>query len=205
MGDCDDASILLSAMLGAVGIGSRFCVVPADPRRPGEWSHVYVSAYAKNGQWIALDPIVRTFNVGQEVPSEALSGARSYFPGPKGNGGSMRRYDRPYDYSSGFAGIGAVDWSNVPGGNPAEKGTPNYDIARGGSGSSLDPTLAAVLGVTSNVASGYFASKTPAARTVVRNTTSPASSGMDTTQKLLLVAGAVLVGGVVLAAMKRRR
>jgi len=53
-GDCDDASILLSSLLEAVGLRTRFVFVP---------SHVYVqawipeavSSYKDNGDWINLD------------------------------------------------------------------------------------------------------------------------------------------------------
>ncbi|MFQ5621135.1 MAG: transglutaminase family protein [Candidatus Nanoarchaeia archaeon] len=53
-GDCDDASVLLASMLGAVGIKSRFVFVPG---------HVYVEAYipdapnryTQEGGWIVVD------------------------------------------------------------------------------------------------------------------------------------------------------
>lgn len=76
--DCDDASTMLAAMLGAVGIPSRFVVVPTDPNRPREFSHVYVTARTSDGRWLPLDPIVRGFDVGQEVPAGRLSGPRGY-------------------------------------------------------------------------------------------------------------------------------
>lgn len=77
--DCDDASTLLSSMLGAVGIPSKFVVVRTDPSRPSEFSHVYVSARTSEGRWVALDPIVRSFRVGDEVPNNRLAGPRGYF------------------------------------------------------------------------------------------------------------------------------
>ena len=53
-GDCDDASVLLGSLLGAVGIRSRFVFVPG---------HVYVEAYmpdapnryTQEGGWVVLD------------------------------------------------------------------------------------------------------------------------------------------------------
>lgn len=66
--DCDDASVLCASMLGALGYATRFATVAVDPKRPKEWSHVYVLARRNNGRWVALDPIVRKFGVGDEVP-----------------------------------------------------------------------------------------------------------------------------------------
>lgn len=72
--DCDDASTLLSSFLGAVGIPSRFVAVAADPKRKNEFSHVYVRAQTSKGKWVAADPIVREWGVGQEVPQERRFG-----------------------------------------------------------------------------------------------------------------------------------
>jgi hypothetical protein len=74
--DCDDASVMLASMLGAVGIPSRFVVVSTDKRRPRDFSHVYLHAQASDGSWVPLDPIVRDFDVGDEVPAERLTGPR---------------------------------------------------------------------------------------------------------------------------------
>lgn len=76
--DCDDASTLLASYLGAVGIPWEFTVVSADPARPREWSHVYVTAHTKQGN-IALDPIVRDFRAGQEVPASRLLRPRGHY------------------------------------------------------------------------------------------------------------------------------
>lgn len=80
--DCDDVSVLLSSMLGAVGIPSRFKVAATDRRNRGAWSHVYVEARdGRTGEWVPLDPIVRDFGVGDEVPDADLTGPRRSFPG----------------------------------------------------------------------------------------------------------------------------
>lgn len=71
--DCDDASVLAASMLGALGYPTKFVTVAADPSRPKEWSHVYVVARRNNGRWVALDPIVRRFGVGDEVPNAHVS------------------------------------------------------------------------------------------------------------------------------------
>jgi Transglutaminase-like superfamily len=53
-GDCDDMSILLGAMLEAVGHPVRIVVTGPDPLRPGLFTHVYLEAFHR-GRWIPLD------------------------------------------------------------------------------------------------------------------------------------------------------
>ena len=55
-GDCDDMAVLLAAMLGAIGIPSKFRVVALDRSRPGEFSHVYTVAMI-GGREFPMDPI----------------------------------------------------------------------------------------------------------------------------------------------------
>lgn len=54
IGDCDDFSMLLAALLATQGIATKFCTVAADERAPDQFSHVYVVAYL-NGERIPLD------------------------------------------------------------------------------------------------------------------------------------------------------
>lgn len=54
VGDCDDYAMLTAALLRAHGISSSFVTAAADPRVPGQYSHVYVVAYPPSGR-IALD------------------------------------------------------------------------------------------------------------------------------------------------------
>jgi hypothetical protein len=54
VGDCDDFSMLTAALLKARGMDASFVTVAADPRLPGQFSHVYVAAYTKDGR-VALD------------------------------------------------------------------------------------------------------------------------------------------------------
>ena len=89
--DCDDASVLLSSMLGAVGIPSKFTVAAVDSSAPGAWSHVYVTARTTDGRWVPLDPIVRDFAPGQEVPSRDLTGPRRHFPAALSGLGAKKR------------------------------------------------------------------------------------------------------------------
>jgi hypothetical protein len=54
-GDCDDMSILLAAMLEAVGHPVRLALAGPDPLQPRLFTHVYLEVYYK-GRWIPLDP-----------------------------------------------------------------------------------------------------------------------------------------------------
>ena len=53
-GDCDDFSILLGAMLEAIGHPVRLILTGPDPLRQDLFSHIYVEAFCK-GRWIPLD------------------------------------------------------------------------------------------------------------------------------------------------------
>lgn len=50
-GDCDDKSVLLAALLEAVGIETRFCAVA---KTPGQWCHVLTQARV-GGKWLSLE------------------------------------------------------------------------------------------------------------------------------------------------------
>jgi hypothetical protein len=75
-GDCDDMTILLGAMLEAIGHPVRLVIIGPDPLRPQLFSHIYLEAYY-NGRWIPLDATMphamgwepRTF-VKQVIPIE---------------------------------------------------------------------------------------------------------------------------------------
>ena len=54
-GDCDDMTILLSAMLKAIGHPVRIVLVGFNPRKRMLFTHVYLEAFCK-GRWIPLDP-----------------------------------------------------------------------------------------------------------------------------------------------------
>ncbi len=55
VGDCDDYAMLTAALLKARGIPCSFVTVAADPRVPGQYSHVYVAAYPEGGGRVPLD------------------------------------------------------------------------------------------------------------------------------------------------------
>jgi len=79
--DCDDASTLAGAMLGAIGYPTKFVTVAVDRERPDEWSHVYLTVRHPSGRWVPLDPIVRHFDAGDEVPAGQLTAPRAYHEG----------------------------------------------------------------------------------------------------------------------------
>lgn len=54
MGDCDDFSMLIAALLVAANIPCVFEVIAANEREPLDWSHVYVLANV-NGGWLPMD------------------------------------------------------------------------------------------------------------------------------------------------------
>ena len=56
VGDCDDQTVLLGAMLEAVGYPVRLVV--AAYQAPGAWEHVYLQVWA-DGRWIDCDPTER--------------------------------------------------------------------------------------------------------------------------------------------------
>lgn len=53
-GDCDDMTILLSAMLKAIGHPVRLALVGFNPRKKALFTHIYLEAFCK-GVWIPLD------------------------------------------------------------------------------------------------------------------------------------------------------
>ena len=63
-GDCDDMAMLDAALLGAIGIPSRFVTIGVTP---DSFSHVYLQAKPK-GTWIPLDPIMKDKPAGWEAP-----------------------------------------------------------------------------------------------------------------------------------------
>jgi hypothetical protein len=73
-GDCDDKSILLAALLGAVGIVTRFKVLGVTRDR---YSHVYLQANV-NGQWMTLDPIMKDKPAGWEAPAHMRALEKTY-------------------------------------------------------------------------------------------------------------------------------
>lgn len=53
-GDCDDMSILLGAMLEAIGHPVRLVIIGPDPRKQDLFTHIYLEVFHKS-RWISLD------------------------------------------------------------------------------------------------------------------------------------------------------
>jgi transglutaminase-like putative cysteine protease len=70
-GDCDDHSILMSALLQSVGFETQFRAISLKNNAPNELSHVYVLVRDKRtGRWFPLDPTVEASYPGWE-PNDA--------------------------------------------------------------------------------------------------------------------------------------
>jgi len=70
-GDCDDISMLLGALLLAVGYPARLITVSANPQSPAEFSHVYVEGEVPpgSGNWIPMDAARVDSQFGIEPPT----------------------------------------------------------------------------------------------------------------------------------------
>ncbi len=73
-GDCDDKSSLEAALLGAIGIPTRFVVVGVDTTT---FSHVYLQARPR-AEWISLDPIMKDKPAGWECPASRVKSRKVY-------------------------------------------------------------------------------------------------------------------------------
>lgn len=229
--DCDDASTLASAMLAGIGYESKFVTVAVDRGRPNEWSHVYVAARHPAGHWVPLDPIVREFAAGDEVPAGQLTAPRAYHEGVDpmmrgmgcpattgvhngmtGLGYASRGMGETYDDAGNLVTYGGDPWKNVPGGRP-NVGAPSSadsDIER-----YADKVLAAGSGFFSanaktaqaNAAARIAEANARARRGLVASSPGFFSNpdGSTNMTKVILVAGAVGIGGLLLAKMFRGR
>jgi hypothetical protein len=55
MGDCDDFSMYVAALLLALGIPCNFVTIAGDESAPHIFTHVYVAAYPVEGERIVVD------------------------------------------------------------------------------------------------------------------------------------------------------
>jgi len=68
-GDCDDLSILESALYLSIGFPVRLKAIAANPSRKDQFSHVYLEVdVTGHGNWVAADPTVKTAAFGWESP-----------------------------------------------------------------------------------------------------------------------------------------
>jgi predicted transglutaminase-like cysteine proteinase len=99
-GDCDDHAVLEAALLGALGIASRFVTVGMS--RQG-MSHVYLEAYRHRvGKWLPLDPIMKDQPAGWAVPRPVI--IKRY---PLSSADGFRKSALGAIYDALFAGLGA--------------------------------------------------------------------------------------------------
>ena len=73
-GDCDDITILLGAMLEAIGHPVRLVLTGPNPLRPNQFSHVFLEVKYRN-RWIPLDATM-PYQMGWSPPV----GTRRIFP-----------------------------------------------------------------------------------------------------------------------------
>ncbi len=71
MGDCDDASGYLAALLKSVGYQTQFVIV-TPVNAPGyDYRHIFVRVWKPKAQeWLALDPTAKAYPMGWEVPNK---------------------------------------------------------------------------------------------------------------------------------------
>jgi len=76
-GDCDDKSMLLAALLGSVGIATRYKVIGVTRT---SYSHVYLQARPgpPGSAWVSLDPIMKDKTAGWEAPASMVKVAKVY-------------------------------------------------------------------------------------------------------------------------------
>jgi hypothetical protein len=125
-GDCDDLSMLDAALLGAVGIPSRFITMGVTPVK---YDHVYLQAKPKS-TWISLDPIMRGKPAGWEVPAHVVK-VRKVFPENTPGEMSMGRnggVNGPLDWYVGYQGGGFAHSHLSPAPDPRTGAGPGQPV-----------------------------------------------------------------------------
>jgi transglutaminase-like putative cysteine protease len=71
MGDCDDASGYLAALLKSIGYAVQFVIVTPVDAPTFQYGHIYVRVWLpRMNQWLALDPTAKAYPMGWEVPNK---------------------------------------------------------------------------------------------------------------------------------------
>jgi hypothetical protein len=126
-GDCDDISMLLGALLLALGYRARLITISANAEDPAEFSHVYVEAEVPpgSGYWLPMDAARLDSQFGTEPPMYYRKRAWSLTDDSyqdlaglacSGNCNACQvGGNRPLCGLAGYAsvGMGQVDWSNI--------------------------------------------------------------------------------------------
>lgn len=125
-GDCDDLSMLDAALLGSVGIPSRFVTMGVTPFK---YDHVYLQAKPK-AAWVSLDPIMRNKPAGWEVPGIMVK-VRKVFPENTPGEMSMGRHgglNGPLDWYVGYQGGGFAHSHLSPAPDPRTGAGPGQPV-----------------------------------------------------------------------------
>jgi transglutaminase-like putative cysteine protease len=80
-GDCDDMATSLAALGMALGHGSAFRTVKADPHRADEYSHVYAMIGFRKGldaYWVPVDTTVGYATPGWEPEQTRVMGSKDW-------------------------------------------------------------------------------------------------------------------------------
>lgn len=162
-GDCDDISMLIAALLFALGYPARLVTIAADPNQPSEFSHVYVEAEipAGSNQWVAVDAARSDSQFGVEPPNyfrkrawslmedsyQDLSGVKNFvhanIVGRERNRRTMVSGLGSYGAVRGSVGNNIVPWAGSASSSPyvsfRTQFTPGHGLPRAGySGRSLN-------------------------------------------------------------------
>lgn len=75
MGDCDDASGYLAALLKSVGYPVQFVIVTPQGASDFDYHHIYVRVWMNKGpngvgHWLGLDATAKSYPMGWEVPNQ---------------------------------------------------------------------------------------------------------------------------------------
>lgn len=71
MGDCDDASGYLAALLKSVGYPVQFVIVTPDNADGFDYRHIFCRVWLNQaGAWLSLDATAKAYPMGWEVPNK---------------------------------------------------------------------------------------------------------------------------------------
>lgn len=186
-GNCASLNlILLPTLLGLVGYPTRAVTIKSDPSMPEEFSHVYVEAGLKNGQWIPLD-VARPDAAFGLAPNAGAYWEKAVWPLTPGGfaGGVMNGMRGFRGARARLRGLG-IDWAGI---------------------------LQTVPAIESGTAQIVSAANLPGYQTLVQSpagtvsTSGIAAPGLSVSaggsSTWLIVIGLIVVGGVAVAVMKR--
>jgi len=138
-GDCDDISMLMGAMLLALGYPARLVTIAANPSDPSEFSHVYVEVEIPpgSGNWMVVDAARYGAQFGVEPPAYFRKRAWSLVDDHYQdlNGMTRLRGLAGYTRVPQYLGDDGIDWSSII--TQGLQETPQIIAVATGQGSSL--------------------------------------------------------------------